>query len=573
MLPGCRRRTLRFRLTVEYIEPPITNVSQAPSFRELFGRGAFGQRPLISARDLQKAAGARGLDLPWPRHLEILESFDRDGCFQPVGFRQTNYTAETTWLNPDPDQVEWREEHDFAAWRSYAWTAESQHPYASELYSPWQLLYLPDTVDGGRLTVDAADVLDAPDLETLQRTAETRLSWRRELDDQWRPTIKLLVALQPRLWPFRKQRTTLLYTTERGASERVDPLKAAADGFAAEAVLGLFGLDVRGVPRIYLDFARAARRLDPVGSWFELTDAARRRRTDQFTGPMLRARDHYDACFLLRGLYFLATDRWLPDPAETDAAEVWGDWDNVVDRLEPSPQLNQLRRIKSALIREGIYPHRVHFFVEGHTEEIVLKELLPFLGFELESSGMTVTNIGGIDKAERYRVLFDAATEYAARTVFVGDREGDIESVLQRLRADGHFSEPEDVLLWETPDGQPSSFEEVNLTRDELLSAIETDGRRFDQNVSLNITAAELDEEFDQAIARAAAKRRPRPGLANVALKLARDRALIRADKKPMAPLFAEALKRAIRDAGDLHTAGTYRPFLHHLWIWLVASR
>lgn len=250
---------------------------------------------------------------------------------------------------------------------------------------------------------------------------KARLAWRDGLDDAWRPTIKILVALQPRLWPYRKQATTQLHDADRGSAEHVDPLRIAAESFDPTALVAEFGLDLPDVTRVYLAFARAARDLDPVSSWYELTDAALRKRTDLFTGAMLRARDQYDACFLLRGLYFLATERWLPTPAETDSVDVWADWDRVVDELEAAPEPNHMRQIKAALMREGIYPHRVHVFVEGHTEELVLRRLLPFLGFDVESSGMTITNIGGIDKTERYRVLFDAATEYAARTVFVGE--------------------------------------------------------------------------------------------------------------------------------------------------------
>lgn len=553
------------------MDPPFTAASE-PGYRELFARGAFGQRALISGEALQKEAAARGLNLPRFRYRELLEQWDRSGCFRPIGFRQTNYTAETTWLSPDPDEVVWREEHDVAPWESYAWIAHSDHPYVSELYSPWQLHYLDDVLAGGQIEIGAGEVLEGPDLDAWRKAAEERLAWRDGLDGSWRPTMKLLVALQPRLWPFRKQSTTLLYATGR-PGERVDPLEVASKSFDAEALLAEFGLDLGVVAHGYLDFAQAARRLDPVSTWYELTDAARRKRTDLFAGQMLRARDNYDACFVLRGLYFLATERWLPSPAEIDRVDVWGEWDRVVADLEPAPAPNHLRRVKAALIREGIYPHRVHFFVEGHTEEIVLRELLSFLGRDLESSGMTVTNIGGIDKAERYRVLFDAATEYAARAVFVGDKEGEIESVLQRLRADGLFADEGDLLLWETEDGDAASFEELNLTRDELLRAIEAVGRTREPSVSLDITADELVETFTHEIAEAAAARRPRPALAEVAIKLARDRAMISASKRALAPLFAEALKDAIRDAGDLHVAGGNRPLLRRLWYWLVSSR
>jgi hypothetical protein len=59
--------------------------------------------------------------------------------------------------------------------------------------------------------------------------------------------------------------------------------------------------------------------------------------------------------------------------------------------------------------------------------------------------------------------------------------------------------------------------------------------------------------------------------LATVALRLARDTSNISASKKALAPFFAEALKQAIRQAGDLHQAGEDRPLLNRLWFWLVS--
>lgn len=229
--------------------------------------------------------------------------------------------------------------------------------------------------------------------------------------------------------------------------------------------------------------------------------------------------------------------------------------------------------MKELLIGEGIYPHLIHFFVEGDTEEIVLNRLLPLLGYEAQS-GMTVTNIRGIDKAQRYSFLFSAATEYAARTVFVGDIEGEIERTLQRLRQARVFTDPGDVLLWET-ERAPSSFEEANLSYEEILAAIQASAAEHTPGARLTLTADELRAEFARRVAAAASRRQPRPGLANVALALAREEryGAIHATKTSLAPHFADTLEDAIRRAGHLAKAGNNRPLLARLWYWLVNTR
>src|SRR4051794_34771847 len=144
---SCRRRRARLPDRGRVLE--LTLPAAAPSWAALFGEGCFGQRPLIAAKELRDAAVARGIGLPpFPRR-DVLEPLDEVGGLSPVGFLQTNFTPETTWLTPDPAFMVWREERNFASWDEHAWRS-SDHPgfrHVSERYSPWQLLYLPQAID------------------------------------------------------------------------------------------------------------------------------------------------------------------------------------------------------------------------------------------------------------------------------------------------------------------------------------------------------------------------------------------------------------------------------------------
>ena len=237
------------------------------------------------------------------------------------------------------------------------------------------------------------------------------------------------------------------------------------------AVLVAFGLDFEGLARLHAEVADAAVRLDPVpGHWHRLAENSPREKTPSLKRRRARARDLYDACYLLRLLYHLATDRWLPRPDEiNDIPNSVEAWRRRHLPREDGQQYGYGRaELRDALEREGLYPHRIHFVVEGETEEIVLRRLLDVLGADV---GYQLTNLRGVDKARQHEELFAAASEYAARTVLIADMEGSLSQALKQLQRRGLLTEQSDILLWEI-DGRPASFEEANFSADEVAEAI-----------------------------------------------------------------------------------------------------
>lgn len=95
----------------------------------------------------------------------------------------------------------------FSEWRRYEWRDQWDHGHVSELYSPWQLLYLADVLEGGVVELPLSWL--SGEGEPIYRSHEglrdlierQRGAWG-SLDDRWRPLIKLLVRLQNRYWPF-----------------------------------------------------------------------------------------------------------------------------------------------------------------------------------------------------------------------------------------------------------------------------------------------------------------------------------------------------------------------------------
>jgi hypothetical protein len=268
----------------------------APSWAELFAQGCFSQRPLVSANKLREAAAQRGLGLPLFPRTDLLEPLDRAGGFCPIGFLQTNFTPETTSLHPDPALMVWREETHFEPWDEHGWYFEIGDRYVnvSERYSPWQLLYLPEALDVWRARLPLAAIessLDSIAAYTAERRA-ARDRYLLALDEEWRPLTKLLVALQPRLWPYRRQQTTLVW--EPGSSERIDPLERARREFDPVPLLRRFEMSLDDVAQLHATLAEAGRTLDPNPRWYRLAEAAPRKVTDDSRGPALQARDYYD---------------------------------------------------------------------------------------------------------------------------------------------------------------------------------------------------------------------------------------------------------------------------------------
>jgi hypothetical protein len=539
----------------------------APSYSELFAEGCFSQRALVPATKLREAAIQRELALPLSLRADVLEPLDRAGGFCPIGFLQTNFTPETVSLHPDPTLMVWREERNFEPWDEHGWYLDEDRPYinVSERYSPWQLLYLPMVLDLWQELVPLAWI--ELSLESVERFIAERRAVRsnalRRLDDEWRPLVKLLVALQLRIWPYRRERTTHVW--EERSSKSIDPLEQAHREFDPFRLLKRFEMSLDEVARLHADLGDAARTLDPNPRWYRLIDAAPRRVTDDLRGVALQARDYYDAAYVLRLLYYLATDRWLPRPDELDDRQQT--YDRRYQPRQPQPKPFERSDLKELLIREGLYPHRIHFFVEGETEEIVVNRVLRLLGYRFPSSGMSVTNIGGVDQAKRHAVIFESAAQIAARTVLIADLEGSLSKTLKRLQAERLFTDDEDLLLW-SKDGRSLDFEEANFTERELLNAIQTAARKRDRSLRLELSVAALRKER----ATRTRPKRPPPALAKLALKLAEDRG-IRVSKTELATVLAEKLVREIRRSDHLAEAGKRRPILARLWYWIANDR
>ena len=520
-----------------------------PDYSTLYREGCFAQRPLINASNLHEMAKVRRLQLPLFPKSTHLEPMARLGAFSPVAFRFGGFTTETIELHPNPRHLLWTEETHPGPWIDFAWVTETiEIPTISECYSPWQILYLDEAInlfEKLRSEVSPHQIL----LKRMQT-----------LDEEWRPLIKLLVALQPRLWSYRRGKSSLVFDGQN----QIDVTQWAQENFEPSILLRRFDLSLDRLARMHLNLLEAALELDPAPGWHELAESAPRPVTDQFRGEARRALDLYDAAFLLRGLYFLIANDWLPRPDQLNL-------DNTVSyyrrrHLPVRPQGQDSRRLdlKGQLVRLGIYPHRIHFFVEGATEQIILEKVLDLIGYGTEGSGMAVTSIDSVDALKRHELLVRIASEVASSTVLIADREGTLLKMLERLRNEGLFVDPIDVLVW-GEDGGPADFEDANFSEADVLDAISRVVANRAPDLKFDITFEDLSTY------RSHGARKGQP-LAKVALALAQERHFP-VSKRELAEELGDFLCDEIRAAGHLSELADARPLLGRLLLWIQRDR
>lgn len=462
-----------------------------------------------------------------------------------------------------------REDHSFQSWEEHG-GLDAGHHGVREKYSLWQLLYLGEALaDDWPIPID---VLEGP----TSKLVEWREGWRKwldraasdhiSLDAQWRPLIKLLIALETLYW--REVSGSFTPLVGVGGGERIDPLSILAEELTPNGLARHFRLTPKDVEQVHRWLALRAVSIDPIPEWYLLARHSARRRYELLRGEAARAGDLYDACEMLRWYFLDLTGDWLPD---CDEIANPGTRETKERRFGHSPPYRGRMDLKKMLQLEGLYPHALHIFVEGDTEQVVLGRLLAFLGYRIGDGAIQLTNIRGIDKARRYEVVMVSASLYATRTVLVADHEGDIERVASRLVASGALDAEEDVLLWQHED-RPSSFEEATFSLPELLRILRKLARI--RAARLSLSTAELRAARSTEAAEAAACSRAPRGLASIALELAEREAhgSVRISKTELASAIADQLIVEIVSAGGLAAAGRRREILHRLWFWLVAE-
>src|SRR3954469_21760879 len=183
--------------------PPLGEVTV--QLRELVSAGVLIQRELIEQRAFSSAAEARGLS---SFDRTQLEKWDQQGMGSPLCFVRGRWSHWHLSSAYPIDGIEFRDEIGFRPWSDYEFQGEySPEPEVTALYSEWQLLYVGAAEAATYAHVPAEVLLDGGDrlvqwTESLRWFIDSNVQAGSRLHGAWFSTIRLLLRLQARYWPF-----------------------------------------------------------------------------------------------------------------------------------------------------------------------------------------------------------------------------------------------------------------------------------------------------------------------------------------------------------------------------------
>jgi len=483
--------------------PPAPQV--AVSTKDLVSGGRLVQRELITHEGFGKSGADRGL-ATGQLARDVWEGWDRDGVLRPlafyVGFRQTQ-RVEGSYPTPlaqaddaSGERVQagyvFRDEKDFRPWSDYEYTIDA-YSQVQPLYSEWQLLALPLVLDGDYMRVPVT-VLADDDAALLEwasggwrELAKSHAGGRQMVHDNWLPTIKILLRLQARYWPYVSGTSKVLYGKDPQPGDRptLDAMWLEYQGATAEDALAEMGIGTEDLLALYEWLAsRVESGADPEKHLRSLTHLLPRRRAERARGQSRQALDLYDACELVRRFHLELTGDLLPD----------ADQGYVIDRsVTPRPLRKDRDALVGALRIQGLTAYKLHIVVEGETEMRLVRGLFEaFAGPSLEAAGIAMTDLEG-DKLQESRRFIEGFGLYARAVALLLDDENDANRVVDQLVQAGvveagnaHLASP--------------SLEQENFSPDELVAMANQLGAPH--GVTLAFSGADLEQKLAERNAR-----------------------------------------------------------------------
>ena len=483
--------------------PPAPQV--AVSTKDLVSGGRLVQRELITQEGFGKSGADRGL-ATGQLARDVWEGWDRDGVLRPlafyVGFRQTQ-RVEGSYPTPlaqaddaSGERVQagyvFRDEKDFRPWSDYEYTIDA-YSQVQPLYSEWQLLALPLVLDGDYMRVPVT-VLADDDAALLEwasggwrELAKSHAGGRQMVHDNWLPTIKILLRLQARYWPYVSGTSKVLYGKDPQPGDRptLDAMWLEYQGATAEDALAELGIGTEDLLALYEWLAsRVESGADPEKHLRSLTHLLPRRRAERARGQSRQALDLYDACELVRRFHLELTGDLLPD----------ADQGYVIDRsVTPRPLRKDRDALVGALRIQGLTAYKLHIVVEGETEMRLVRGLFEaFAGPSLEAAGIAMTDLEG-DKLQESRRFIEGFGLYARAVALLLDDENDANRVVDQLVQAGvveagnaHLASP--------------SLEQENFSPDELVAMANQLGAPH--GVTLAFSGADLEQKLAERNAR-----------------------------------------------------------------------
>jgi len=523
--------------------PPL---SLPANWRDLYVAGSFAQRELVDEGRLRSLAKERSFSLGIGH--STLEGFDAAGALRPIAFALRGYWTGLSVPAEDPENIAFREERDTVPWETYAWAYQHEPDYTtvSPLFSPWQLLYVDDVLEGTEASLNLETLLlpeekrDAA-LTQLRHFLEGQDNAWKALDDGWSPLVKLLVALQNRYWPEVSNRTVVVSARE---DEPLVPAGPDQSDFDAGATLEALGATEEEVLDAYYFLVERGLDRDPQDGLTMLRRARPRAFHVRWRGLARRAQDHFDAAEVLR--LFLAEllgeppprpETWPLDGRQPERFALWdhgpaADW---------SPQ-----EVKDELLSAELYPHGVHVLGEGASEGVMVERLVAAALGRRGLAEISFYDLRGSGSAPHVAPLAKTLGDYAVRALVIVDREGQMAEYVNAAIGEGTLPR-DNVLLFD------DSLEASNASTQELIDLAREIGLRpeaEEERVHLQLEPEELERYHTDR--RERSSKNDKPGLADSLIRLARRKTdgRLDIDKLVLVHSLADQLVAELVEAG-----------------------
>lgn len=505
--------------------------------RDALEQNAFREFGLLDVKALGKAAEARGINLSIfeSSARPALEALDAAGAFRPIYME----TAGGDHIFSD--------ETPYSPWEQHGGGCNA-------FYSHWQLLYLEDAIEMGRVRVDLDWLLDEShkiehDFSARRIYARLR-AIRGALHETWWATIMALVRIQNRFGPSAKgtlTKSTASMEFDYTVGDFVDLYTPELQNFNAQQALGDLGVTVEQLKQIQRFVSMRGNIVDPIDRWFMLFRMTPYKEREKMKGSARQAQDAYDAAHILgrfvkelTGEIPLAPDEIFDVSDKSWKRRLYGRW--PIDRFNR----NDLR---VALESHKMWPHLVNLFVEGETEELVCARLLKELsGWEPADLGVTFARIDGVGNLWKFRDVIRLTKGFVQWSVVATDKEGNAEKDIGTLIADGTLAE-DTTHVWE------SSFEEANFSDAELVSVVHK--LASERGAPIDLTPEAFRAEYDDQKTKGSKK-----GAAEILLRMARhpERGSVILSKMEVADCLTQILIDDWNERGEV--AAGDRPLL-----------
>jgi hypothetical protein len=479
------------------MRPQAPHLAVTYTGRDALEHHAFREFGLLDIKALGKASKARGINLSIfeSSARPALEALDAAGAFRPI------------YVETAGGELIFSDETPYVPWEQHGGDCKA-------FYSHWQLLYLEDAIEMGRVRVDLDWLLD--ESHNIEHDFPARPFYeqlrtiRGALHEIWWATTMALVRMQNRFGPSAKgtlTKNTASMEFDHTVGDFVDLYTPELQNFDAQQALGDLGVTVEQLKQVQRFVSMRGNSLDPIDRWFMLFRMTPFKEREKMKGSARQAQDAYDAAHILgrfvkelTGEIPLGPDEIFDISDKSWKRRLYGRW--PIDRFNR----NDLR---VALESHQMWPHLVNLFVEGETEEIVCTRLLKELsGWEPADLGVTFARIDGVGNLWKFRDVIRLTKGFVRWSVVATDKEGNAEKDIETLIADGTLAE-DTTHVWET------SFEEANFTDAELVAVVHK--LAAERDTPIDLTSEEFRAECDNQRAKGSKK-----GAAEILLSMAR---------------------------------------------------